>query len=185
VAYFFAEPEQAVAIMAMIAISVVLGFVNEYRAEKTVEDLRQRVSLKAVVTRDGKSYDIDSKLLVPGDVVSLYIGDVVPADMRIVESREIQANEVVLTGESFPVEKTSAGLDLEKPIPQQLTNYLFMGTVIAHGSGRGLVISTGKNTEFGTISKSLARNTRLRTGRVIALSCIARWTRFPSTISGE
>jgi len=134
-----------------------LGFFNEYRAEKIVVDLRENVSLKAVVTRDGKPSEIDSRELVPGDLVSVYTGDIVPADMRVVEAKDIQADEAVLTGESFPVEKTAASLSLAgHPTPQQLTNYLFMGTVVASGSGRGVVVSTGRNTEFGAISKSLA-----------------------------
>jgi len=141
----------------MIALSVALGFFNEYRAEKIVVDLRENVSLKAVVTRDGKPSEIDSRELVPGDLVSVYTGDIVPADMRVVEAKDIQADEAVLTGESFPVEKTAASLSLAgHPTPQQLTNYLFMGTVVASGSGRGVVVSTGRNTEFGAISKSLA-----------------------------
>jgi Mg2+-importing ATPase len=141
----------------MIALSAILGFFNEYRAEKTVEDLRQNVSIKAVVTRDGKPSEINARLLVPGDLVSVYVGDIIPADMRIVESKDLQINEAVLTGESFPTEKTSERLDLQQPTPQQLTNYLFMGTIVVHGAGRGIIVSTGKNTEFGAISKSLAR----------------------------
>jgi len=142
----------------MIGISVVLGFYNEYKAEKIVESLRQNVSIKAVVTRDGKSYQTDSKLLVPGDIVSLYVGDIVPADMRIVECKELQTNEATFTGESFPVEKSSERLDVQHPMPQQLTNYLFMSTVVVHGSGRGVITSTGRNTEFGTVSTSLTRS---------------------------
>ncbi|MFH0848635.1 MAG: magnesium-translocating P-type ATPase, partial [archaeon] len=158
VAGFFEEAEQAIAILAMIAIAVVLGFFNEYKAEKTVEDLRQKVSIKAVVKRDGKSREIDSKSIVPGDLIALYVGDIIPADMRIVESKDLHANESMLTGESFPTEKSSRGLNLQQPTPMQLTNYLFMGTAVSHGSGRGVVLSTGKNTEFGAIAKSLIRS---------------------------
>jgi Mg2+-importing ATPase len=157
VAFFFAEPEQSIVILTMIFLSVILGFYNEYRAERIVEDLRQKVTMKAVVTREHKTSEISSRLVVPGDVVSLSIGDIVPADMRIVECKDIEADESSLTGESFPVEKTSKALKLEHPTPQQLTNYLFMGTVVLHGGGHGVVISTGRNTEFGTISKSLIR----------------------------
>ncbi|MBO3802019.1 MAG: magnesium-translocating P-type ATPase [Candidatus Brockarchaeota archaeon] len=157
VAGFFGQADQSIVILSMIALSVILGFFNEYRAEKSVVDLQRKVSIKAVVTRDGKPSEIDSKLLVPGDLVSVYVGDIIPADMRIVESKDLQVNEAVLTGESFPVEKTCESLALQQPIPQQLTNYLFMGTVVVYGSGRGVVVATGKNTEFGAISRSLAR----------------------------
>ncbi len=156
VAGFF-EVRQSAAIIAMIALSVVLGYYNEYKAEKIIEDLRQTVSLKAVVIRDGNPSEIDSKLLVPGDLVSVYVGDIIPSDIRIVESKDLEVNETALTGESFPVEKTSQVLQIEKPIPQQLTNYMFMATVVVHGTARGIVVATGRNTEFGSISRSLAR----------------------------
>jgi len=158
VAGLFAELHQSIAILAMIALSVILGFFNEYRAEKIVEDLRQKVSFRAVVTRGGRRSEVESRLLVPGDVVSVYVGDIVPADMRIVESKDLHVNESALTGESFPAEKSPDSLDLHLPTPQQLANYLFMGTVVANGSGRGVVVSTGKYTEFGSISRSLARS---------------------------
>jgi Mg2+-importing ATPase len=158
VSWFFATADQAISILLMIVIAVVLGFINEYRAEKTVHDLQKRVSIRAVVIRDSKPSEIESRLLVPGDLVSFYVGDVVPADMRIVESIDLHVNEAALTGESFPVEKTSESLDLQQPTPQQLTNYMFMGSVVANGSGRGIVVSTGKNSEFGSISRSLIRS---------------------------
>jgi Mg2+-importing ATPase len=151
------DPKQAIIILAMIALSVVLGFYNEYKAEKIVENLRENVSIKAVVTRDGKACQIDSKLLVPGDLVTVYVGDISPADIRLVRSKELQADEATFTGESFPVEKTSEHLSLVSPMPQQLINYLFMGTVVSHGSGQGVVVSTGKNTYLGSISRSLTR----------------------------
>lgn len=154
----FAELKQAVIILSMIALSVILGFYNEYKAEKIVENLKHNVSIKAVVTRNGKALQIDSRLLVPGDLVSVYVGDIAPADMRIVKSKNLETDEATFTGESFPVEKTSDRLDLQAPIPQQLTNYLFMGTVVVHGSGQGIIVSTGKNTELGSISKSLVRS---------------------------
>ncbi len=156
VAGFF-EITQSMAIIAMILLSVVLGFFNEYKAEKIIDDLRQSVSLKAVVNRDGKANEIDSRLLVPGDSVSVYVGDIVPADMRILECKELEANEGTLTGESFPIEKNPDPIQAQHPIPQDLSNSLFMGTVVVHGSGRGLVVSTGRHTEFGSISQSLTR----------------------------
>jgi Mg2+-importing ATPase len=142
----------------MIAISVVLGYYNEYKAEKIVQNLRHNVSIKAVVTRDGKTIQIDSKLLVPGDLVSVYVGDIVPADTRIVKSKDLETNEATFTGESFPVEKTSEQLDIQNPTPQQLSNYLFMGSIVARGSAQAVVISTGKRTKLGSISRSLARS---------------------------
>jgi Mg2+-importing ATPase len=154
---FFGELKQSIAILLMIAISVVLGFFNEYKAEKIVENLRQSVSYKSLVIRDGKSYEIDSRLVVPGDINVVYVGDIIPADARIIESKDLQIDESTLTGESFSVEKSSKSLDIQHPTPQQLSNYAFMGTVVTHGSAKCIIISTGKNTELGTISKSLVR----------------------------
>jgi Mg2+-importing ATPase len=154
----YEAPEQAIIILLMIAISVVLGFYNEYKAERIVEDLRQNVAIRAVVTRDGKSSQIDSRQLVPGDLVSVYVGDIAPADMRVVKCTDLETDEATFTGESFPVEKTSGPIKLERPTPQQLTNYLFMGTVVVHGNGQGIVVSTGKTTQLGAISRSLVRS---------------------------
>ena len=158
IAGVYSEPRQAVIILSMIGISVILGFYNEHKAEKIVENLRQNVAIKAVVTRSSKTSQIDSRFLVPGDLVTVYVGDIAPADMRLVKSKDLQADEATFTGESFPVEKTSDGLHLENPMPQQLTNYLFMGTVVKNGSGQGIVLSTGKGTQLGSISKSLVRS---------------------------
>jgi Mg2+-importing ATPase len=158
VAGVFSGLIQAIIILSMIALSVILGFYNEYKAEKIVQNLRKNVSIKAVVTRDGKTLRIDSQMVVPGDLVSVYVGDIVPADMRIVKSKDLQTDEATFTGESLPVEKSSDQLDLQRPVPQQLVNHLFMGTVVVHGTGQGVVVSTGQHTEFGSISKSLTRS---------------------------
>jgi Mg2+-importing ATPase len=157
IAFFFGEFEQSIAIVSMIILSAVLGFYNEYKAEKIVATLTERVSLKALVTRNGKTYDLSARELVPGDIVSVYIGDVVPADMRLIEAKDLQVDEATLTGESFPVDKISASLRLDHPTPQQITNHLFMGTVVNHGSGKSVVTKTGKHTQFGAISWSLTR----------------------------
>jgi Mg2+-importing ATPase len=154
----YSELRQAIIILSMIALSVILGFYNEYKAEKIVQNLRKNVSVKALVTRDGKSHQIDSNLLVPGDFLTVYVGDIVPGDMRLVKSKDLQVDEATFTGESFPVEKTSEPLTLEHPMPQQLANYLFMGTVVVHGNGQGVIVSTGKNTHLGSISRSLTRS---------------------------
>ena len=151
------QPQQAEIILFIIILSAALGFYNEYRATKLVEDLESTVSLKAVVTRDGKSAEIDAASIVPGDLATVYIGDIVPADMRIVKSTELEVNESALTGESFPVDKNSDRLPAAPGSTTQSSNLLFMGTVVVRGSASGVVTFTGKNTQFGSISKSLAR----------------------------
>jgi len=154
---FLGQSEQAGIILVIIVLSSLLGFYDEYRASRMVEDLENTLTMKAVVMRDGKVSQIDSRLLVTGDLVSLYIGDIVPADLRIVDSKELQVNEAVLTGESFPVDKNSQKLSITPDPITKATNLLFMGTNVVRGSAEGVVISTGKNTQFGSISKSLAR----------------------------
>jgi len=151
------EWKQSIAIFGMMILSIGLGFYNEYRAELTVEKLKKRVALRALVMREGKFVEIEASELVPADLVSLTIGDIVPADMRMIEVKDLEINEASLTGESFPVEKVATPIAVDHPTPQQLINYAFSGTVIAHGEGHGVVISTGRNTELGNISLDLTR----------------------------
>ena len=153
------QPEQSAIILIIMGFSVVLGFYNEFRAERLVEDLQGSVSIKAAVMRDGRTAEVDSSSIVPGDLLQIYIGDIVAADMRIVDSRELEVDESLLTGESFAIEKNA-----ETPVegsppssPSEARNMLFMGTVVVRGTGRGIVVSTGRSTVLGSISKSLSR----------------------------
>lgn len=157
VSFFVGSPEQAITILIIIALSALLGFYNEYKAGKLVEELQRKVSIKAVVTREAKTGEIESRYLVPGDLVSLYIGDIVPADMRIVEEKDLEVDEATLTGESFPATKTSTSITVDQTSTHLAANYLYTGTVIAHGAARAIVTRTGKETEFGHISRSLTR----------------------------
>lgn len=157
VSVFLGQAQQAEIILVIIALSGLLGFYDEFRASRMVEDLENTLTMKAVVVRDGKMAQIDSRLIVPGDVVSLYIGDIVPADLRIVSSKEFEVNEAVLTGESFPVDKNSQKLSIPPQPLTKSTNLAFMGTNVVRGSAVGVVISTGKYTQFGSISRSLTR----------------------------
>ena len=154
---FLGQPVQAEVILVIVFISAMFGFYNEYRASRMVQDLESAVAIKALVTRDGKPTEVDSRLLVPGDLVTLYIGDVVTADMRIVDSKELQVNEAALTGESFPVDKNAEKLSSPPATPAASSNLLFMGTNVVRGTAEGVVTLTGKSTEFGSISKTLAR----------------------------
>ena len=151
------QPQQAAIILVIMAFSVVLGFYNEFRAERLVEELQGSVSIKAVVMRDGKTIEVDSSSIVPGDILQVYIGDIVAADTRIIDSKELEANEAVLTGESFAVEKNPEAPERPPSTPAEATDMLFMGTVVVRGTGRGVVVSTGRSTAFGSISKSLSR----------------------------
>ncbi|MDD4333446.1 MAG: magnesium-translocating P-type ATPase [Patescibacteria group bacterium] len=146
---FLGDIFSTIVIVAMVLISSLLAFMQEYRSEKTVEALQKRVSLKANVWRNGKMEVINASRLVPGDIVLIDVGKIVPADLRLVKSDDLVINEAALTGESFPVEKFGDGPDGKKK------NMAFMGTNVLEGSGKGIVVATGKNTALGQTAKML------------------------------
>ena len=143
----------ALIVLSIVALSVGLGFVNEYRSERAVEELHQGIRHAALVVRDGRPGRVDVTELVPGDVVLLAVGTVVPADLRLLESNGLQCDESVLTGESAPVEKTPAPCTPRAPL--DLSCCAFMGTVVTAGSGRGVVVATGAESIFGTLAERL------------------------------
>ena len=137
-------------IVIVIAIAIV-GFLNEYKAEKTVESLKRLVGLKARVIRNGEEIEVDAKDLVPGDLILIEEGQKVPADIRLISVISLQANEASLTGESQPVFKSVETISKESALGDQ-KNMLFSGTVLTAGKGTGLVVGTGQNTEIGKIA---------------------------------
>jgi len=153
---FLGEVTETVIIIAIVLINAALGFVQEHRSEKAVQELKKYITYQARVFRDGRLRVIDVKDLVLGDIVLLAIGDIVPADVRLTEADELQTNESILTGESNAVEKVAQALDIDKPMPHQLTNTALMGSEVVNGSGRGVVVSTGRSTYFGKVASSLS-----------------------------
>ncbi|MDP2749356.1 MAG: cation-translocating P-type ATPase [Nanoarchaeota archaeon] len=145
---------EAVAMSCIIMLSVILGFIQEFRAEKAMEALQKRSALIAKVYRDGEMLKIPAKDLVPGDVVCLEAGDIVPADLRLYEVSSLQIEEASLTGESVPPKKYIVKLKEETQVNDQ-TNMAFMSTSVSYGKGRGIVVRTGMNTEMGKIAKSI------------------------------
>ncbi len=156
IAGLLGETTEAIIIVIIVFVNALLGFAQQYRSEKAVDELRRYISYRAFVLRDGKRQAIDTRELVPGDVVYLAIGDVVPADIRLMEADELQTNESVLTGESTSVEKGIQPIFYEKPLPHQLSNTLLMGSEVTNGTGMGVVVSTGKMTYFGRVATSLS-----------------------------
>jgi len=138
----------------VLAIAVV-GFLNEYKAEKTVEALRKLVSLSVKVRRSGEIKEVAVEDLAPGDIVILDEGQKIPADLRVVISRELRVNEASLTGESVPVSKKDISITRDVDLGDQ-ENMLFAGTFIASGNGEGVVVGTGKNTELGKIAEMVS-----------------------------
>ena len=146
---------EAVAIAIIVVFSVVLGFVQEYRAERAIEALRQMAAPTATVLRDGDDIEVAARNLVPGDVILLRAGDKVPADARLVEAVNMQIEEAALTGESMPVEKHIAPLALIEASIGDRKNMTYAGTIVTYGRGHAIVVATGMNTEFGKIAELL------------------------------
>jgi Ca2+-transporting ATPase len=142
-------------ILAIIIVNAVVGFIQEYRAEKAMEALKSMVTSNARVMREGKTIDIATSDLVPGDVVLLEAGNSIPADIRFFETHQIKVDESALTGESHNVEKNSAELpEGDYPLGDRI-NMGFKGTFITNGRGAAYVTATGMNTELGLIAKMI------------------------------
>ncbi|MGQ4914663.1 MAG: calcium-translocating P-type ATPase, SERCA-type [Candidatus Asgardarchaeia archaeon] len=150
--YFLGDIIDTIVILVIIVVNGILGFVQEYRAERAIEALKKLAAPKAKVIRDETVKEIDAKFLVPGDIVLLEVGNSVPADMRLMESVNLQINESSLTGESQPASKTAQVLKGHHTLGEQ-RNMAFMGTIVTAGRGKGIVVATGNNTEIGKIAK--------------------------------
>jgi P-type Ca2+ transporter type 2C len=164
---------EAIVIGAIVLLAALLGFVQEYRAERAIEALQRMAAPTATVMRDGAEVDIPALELVPGDVVLLRAGDKASADGRLAEAVNLQVEESALTGESLPVEKQTAelaGADL--PVGDR-TNMVFSGTAVAYGRGSALVVATGMETEFGGIARMLESIERAKTPLQLSLDRVA------------
>jgi Mg2+-importing ATPase len=147
------DATDATIILAIIVLSVGLGFINEFRAQRALADLHAQIRRTARVVRDGASMTVPVVELVVGDVVVLGVGDIVPADVRLLECRGLTCDEAVITGESLPADKTAAAL--AKGAGADLGSCVLMGTVVRAGAARGVVVATGAATRIGTIAKRL------------------------------
>lgn len=175
----------AVLIGIILLVNGVFGFVQEYRAERSLEALREMAAPEVTVRRDGTERDIESTALVPGDVILVGQGGVVPADARLVKADNLAVDEAALTGESVPVEKSTGQVDGETPLAER-ENMIYKGTNVTRGDAVAVVVGTGMETEVGEIATALIsakkRQTSLqrdldRLGRrrgigVVALSAI-------------
>lgn len=155
VSVFLGEAANAVIIGVILVVSVGLGFVNEFRAERAADALHDQIRHTVVVLREGTPIELDVTELVPGDVVQLSMGTVVPADMRLIAVHDLSCDEGIVTGESLPTAKaldpTANGTGIG-----DLTCCVLMGTIVQSGTGTGVVVATGQRTEFGRIASGLA-----------------------------
>jgi len=149
--FLFGENVEGLAIIAVILINAAIGFFTEIKAVRSMESLRKLGSVDAIVRRDGKSQKIPAEEIVPGDIILFEGGDVITADIRLIEASRLEVDESALTGESVPVGKENKTVDEDSPIAER-TGMLFKGTSVSRGSGEGVAVATGMNTELGRIS---------------------------------
>lgn len=183
--YFLGEAADMAAILAIVALNAILGTIQEFRAERALERLRELAAPTARVIRGDPRVELEipARELVPGDIVVLEAGDRIPADMRVIEARALCTQEAPLTGESSPVPKAAAAPATEALSLADLPTALFCGTEVVAGRGRGLVVATGMETEFGKIAGLIeqagdAAATPLQRrmeqlGRYLVLACLA------------
>jgi Mg2+-importing ATPase len=152
---FFGEKISALLVILMAIMSVFLSFIQEYRAGKEAEKLSEMVRTTATVFRNGKLKEIKITEIVPGDIVDLFAGDIIPADLRIISCKDLFINQASLTGESFPIEKIGEPIQPKNHSMSELTNIAFMGSSVVSGTGLGVIIKTGIATQFGELSRKL------------------------------
>ena len=150
--FAFQQWIEGIAVIIAIVVNTAIGFFTELKAVRSMESLQKLSSTTAKVRRAGKIQEIPSDELVPGDIVLLESGDVVPADLRPIQSANLQVNESSLTGESVPVSKTLEPIEEEVPLAER-KNMLYKGTPLTRGTGEGVVVATGMKTELGRISE--------------------------------
>lgn len=157
------EPSDTIAIIVILILNAVIGFIQEYRADKAMAALKKMAAPSATVIRNGMPETLSSSQLVPGDIVMLEAGQIVPADMRLVEASQLKMEEASLTGESVPVEKHIKALpDEHLPIGDR-NNMAYKGTVVTYGRGSGVVVATGMDTELGKIAAMLQKEAGVKT----------------------
>lgn len=157
--YFLGDPKESIIIFLVIILNTSIGILQESKAEKSLDALKNLSSPKATVKRHNKIIEINSEDLVKGDIVILEAGKIVPADLRLIESVDLKIDESTLTGESIPINKNSSEIyeDLNLPLGDR-KNIAFMSTLVIYGRGIGIVVETGMNTEIGKIASLLDDN---------------------------
>ena len=154
VSAFVGQGIDALIIGVIVAASVGLGFVNEYRAERAAEAMHSEIRHEVAVTRDGAPASVEVTHLVPGDIVHVGVGSIVPADLRILAASNLECDESILTGESVPAEKSATAVASGAPLGE-LSSCLFMGSVVHEGSADAVVVAIGSTTQFGRIAVGL------------------------------
>jgi len=161
-------------ILAVVLANAIIGFIQEGKAEKAMDAIRQMLAPHASVLRSGERHSIEGEKLVPGDIVLLEAGDKVPADLRLLKTHGLQIQEAILTGESVPVEKHIEPVPFDAPLGDR-SCIAFSGTLVTSGQGKGVVVATGASTEIGRISGLLSEVETLTTPLVKQMEAFAQW----------
>jgi len=161
ISFLTGDLRAAVIISVMVVLGVVLRFFQEMRADNAAEKLKAMVSNTATLVRAGREAEVPLKLLVPGDIIRLAAGDMVPADVRVLSARDLFLNQSALTGESMPIEKKADAISTDVQNPLELTNICFLGSNVESGSATAVVIHTGDRTYFGALATSIAGQRQL------------------------
>lgn len=165
---------EAVIVIIIIFLSVFVGFLQEWKAENIIKKLKKLLIPNAHVFVEGKFKEVDSRFLVPGDIVIVEAGMKVPADLRVIDSKELTVDESVLTGESFPVEKTSEKVPENTPLSER-SCMLYAGSMVTSGWGKGVVVATGNATEIGKISSAVERVELTKSPLILRLEKFAKY----------
>jgi Mg2+-importing ATPase len=155
ISYATGDTPGSIVILAMVILGIVLRYVQESRADNAAEKLKSMVRTTATVIREGQRKEITLKDLVPGDIVALAAGDMIPADVRVLTTKDLFLNQSALTGESLPVEKTAGVVDASVQNPLEMTNICFLGSNIESGTATAVVVQTGSGTYFGSLANSI------------------------------
>jgi len=160
-------------IFGVVIVNAIIGFIQESKAEKAIESLKQMMTTQATVLRDGKWTQIDSTQLVPGDIVRIQSGDKVPADVRLLTCRDLQVDESALTGESVPVIKKTGTLNPDTILADR-HNMAYAGTLVTYGQAQAVVVATGDKTETGRISEMIAEAVDLSTPLTVKIASFSK-----------
>lgn len=174
VSLFIGEAVDAIVIGVILVLNAVLGFIQEFKAEKAIEALKKMAGLKAVVIRDGKQVKIDAKDVVPGDVLVLETGEKVPADSRLIDASNLEAQEAALTGESNPVAKEVRDIEGQAAVGDRV-NMVFSSTILTRGHGRAMVCATGMHTQIGKIAHMIQTTKTEMTPLQKQLARLGKW----------
>lgn len=161
-------------ILGVVVVNAIVGFFQEGKAERAMDAIRGMLSPKALVIRGGRKHEMDATGLVPGDVVLLRPGNKVPADLRVIEARNAQADEAILTGESVPVDKQTGPVAPDAALGDR-QSMAYSGTIVTGGHFTGIVVATGSRSEIGRISDMVSRVTTLKTPLLRRIDVFARW----------